>query len=92
MKAIRSKELMMVCSAVRPATNERIERRLNCKRIYDERLTVADAIDLLVREDTGLVPVGVASGLLDESGRKAVSVSFVVGQLGVDKIKDLGRE
>lgn len=52
--------------------------------------TVANAVNVLVGEDAVLVVVGPVTSLLNESGRKAVGIGLVVGQLRVDVIVNLG--
>jgi len=53
--------------------------------------TVANAMKVLVGEDTVLVVVGPVTSLLNESVRKTAGIGLVVSQLKVDVVVNLGK-
>ena len=87
LKAMRSKALMIVWRIVRPATTD--DTFSVTVYLKSKQLTIANAVDILVGEDTGFVIVGPMTCLLKESRRKTVGIGFVVNKLRVNKIVDL---
>ena len=53
------------------------------------RRTVADALDVLIREDTILVEVGESASLVDECRWETVCIGLVMDEFGVHEIEDL---
>lgn len=87
LKAMRSREVRIVCKIVRPATGRITIRARNstCKVI----LTVTNTVDIIVTENSVFVEIGEVAGLFEESGWETMSVGLVVGELRVDEVVDL---
>jgi len=84
---MRSREVRIVWSSVRPATEMQMSILLNPSRM--EGHTVSNAGEGRIREDAIFMVVGPVTCLVDEGGWKAVGEGLVVNEFRVDVVVDL---
>ena len=89
LNAMRSRDWMMVCKMVRPATSKStVGYRIGRKKTESGR-TVADTAHMLVRKHSILVEVCQSPSLFDVCGRKSMGIRLVVSELWVNKVINL---